>query len=582
MELPTSDNQNGRVVPYTLDMANWSDYPVQDALPRPSSGEVPYVFKDWENYPVNDALPKPKPTDVPYNFDVDIPAVYHGTPEAPKVDENGIEYKERPKEEAPKKVAPKQAVPKKAPVQTSGVAEQYVPDSQMGTASADTPANPSEGWFGDGATGPSDVEQAPMTDPHRSVLQAIMGWDDVPYGKKWNHYLQHGLVGVSKENVDNVTKMASLENKGGLAGAGATYGQELRARETKRRTLMNQWDKLLADWNAGRYTGDEQTLNWFYQVANNLREEIAAEGINPNTLRPPSINAGGFAQGFQKTLADDREKLDWLGGWLEGIQKHAAENPNWLNSIEAQAEFDKLSEYVVINWAQSKGAIADAEKVRAQVETMPQADRQVFDTFMKTFFNANAMAQVMALAEKGDYSALQTVDSMYKLMGMANDHVPMTERDALTNRAVPNQEVSSLMDAAVLGYLTLVKNQENIPPDVAAAVNSYKNARDAYLEYTMQNANVDRQAVWNMAMDQLQMYQDKYNGKVGKLGLNLGGGYQPQRVDRRFGDHLRKWQDADQTSEVMRDARLGIGDMPKRRYDNIPLGNGGRGGGAVR
>lgn len=568
------------VVPYTLDIGNWNDYPVQDALPRPSSGEVPYVFKDWESYPVNDALPRPKSGDVPYNFEADIPAVYHGTPEAPKVDENGIEYKERPKGEAPKEEAPKPTAPKKAPVQTSAMTEQYVPDSQMETESADTPVNPSEGWFG--GTGPSDVEQAPMTDPHRSVLQAIMGWDDVPYGKKWNHYLQHGLVGVSKENVDNVTKMAQLENKGGLAGAGATYGQELRARETKRRTLMNQWDKLLADWNAGRYTGDEQTLNWFYQVANNLREEIAAEGINPDTLRPPSINAGGFAQGFQKTLADDREKLDWLGGWLEGIQKHAAENPNWLNSIEAQAEFDKLSEYVVIGWAQSKGAIADAEKIRAQVETMPQADRQVFDTFMKTFFNANAVAQIMALAEKGDYSALQTVDSMYKLMGMADGHVPMTERDELTNRAVPNQAVSSLMDTAVLGYLTLLKNQENIPLDVAAAVNSYKNARDSYLEYTMQNANVDRQAVWNMAMDQLRMYQDKYNRKVGKLGLNFGWGYQPKRVDRRFGDHLRKWQDADQTAEVMRDARLSIGDMPNRRYDNIPLGKGGRGGGAVR
>jgi len=571
------------VVPYTLDVGNWSDYPVQDALPRPNSGEVPFVVKDWENYPVRDALPRQKSGDVPYNFEADIQPVYHGTPEAPKVDENGIEYKERPKKEAPKKEAPNGGTkPPKTSAPATSYTEKYVPDSQTETATADAPVNPTADWFSGSGNGPSDAEQAPETDPHRSFLQAMMGWDDVPYGKKWNHYLQHGLVGVSKENVDNVTKMASLENQGGLAGAGATYGQELRARETKRRTLMNQWDKLLADWNAGRYTGDEQTLNWFYNVANNLREEIAAEGINPNTLRPPSINAGGFAQGFQKTLADDREKLDWLGGWLEGIQKHAAENPNWLNSIEAQAEFDKLSEYVVINWAQSKGAIADAEKVRAQVETMPQADRQVFDTFMKTFFNANAMAQVMALAEKGDYSAMQTVDSMYKLMGMANNHEAMSERDELTNRAVPNAKVQSLMDAAVLGYLTLLKNQENIPLDVAAAVSSYKNARDSYLEYTMQNANVDRQAVWNMAMDQLQMYQDKYNGKVGKLGLNFGWGYQPKHVDRRFGDHLRKWQDADQTAEVMRDARLGIGDMPKRRYDNIPLGNGGRGGGAVR
>ena len=109
------------VVPYTLNIGNWSDYPVQDALPREKSGEVPFVFKDWENYPVRDALPRPKsgPTDYDLNF-MNLPVMY--TP--PKVDENGIEYKERPKEEAPKKDAPKGGTkPPKTQAQTTSYAE---------------------------------------------------------------------------------------------------------------------------------------------------------------------------------------------------------------------------------------------------------------------------------------------------------------------------------------------------------------------------------------------------------------------------------------------------------------------------
>lgn len=524
-----------------------------------------------------DPIPAPN-----YGIELSAPMVLK-----PPVQKNslGIEIKDPPKEKAttppPAKSGTGKATPPQAPVvpPKSAMTEPY-----KQTAPAEQQAqDPQEfspataGWFDKGAE-EETAPQAPATDPHRSLLGALMGWDDIPYGKKWNHYLQHGFVGVSQQNVDNVTKMAQMENKGGLAGPGATYGQELRAKETKRRTLMNQWDKLLADWNAGRYAGDEQSLNWFYGVANNLRNELAAEGINPNTLRPPSINAGGFAQGFQKYLADDREKLDWLGSWMEQIQQHASQDPNWLNSTAAQAEFDKLSEYVIINWAQSKGAIADAEKVRAQVEAMPKQDRIVFDAFMRNFFDANTLAQVNALAAAGDYSALQTVESFNQLMGMVDRGEPLSKFDKKTGRFTQSDGVSYWLDALTDGYVNLIKNQANIPINIQAAVSSYKNSRDSFLEYTMQNANVDRQAVWDMAMDQLGMYQSKYNSKLPKLGLQWGWGYTPRKVDRGFGDYLKNWQSQVPTSGVMQNARLAYGHVPKPVSTGVPfgVGKGGR------
>ena len=590
-------------IPYNLSMVEPED--LRDDTPVPFKYMPSQAVVANEPSPAREPtrLPEPAPRDLPnqqnpnidpipapdYNVNLDAPQVFKPY-EAPQVDEDGFAIKDDPsvKVDAPKQqqpaaqpkdagkkkeAAPQVAPPPQAPEQKSvPFGDPYTPPQSQAAPSVPQ-GDPFSVW--------GNKEVAPKEDPtdrHRSLLQAIMGWDDVPYGQKWNHYLQHGLVGVSRENLENVTAMANTEKQ----MMGATMGQQLRANEQKRRTLTGEWDKLLRDWNAGRYVGDDSLINLFYNRAQALRDEYEAEGFNPNTLTPPSINPGGFSQGFQKSLSDDREKLDWLGGWMEQIQKHVAEDPDWLNRPEARAEFDKLSEYVIINWAQSKGAIADAEKVRAQVETMPQADRAVFDTFMSKFFNVNAMAQLHALAAKGDYSAAQTVQSFEELMNMANNHESMSELDPTTGKYMPNAKVSGIMNAAVLAYLTLIKNQANIPNDVTAAVSSYKNARDAFQEYVMQNANVDRRAVWDMALDQYNIYKSKYEAKMPRLGLLWGWGVTPRNIDRNMGQHLAQWQNNDKTSTVMQNATLATTPLPKPVRDPMNIGRGGAGGNVRR
>ena len=208
--------------------------------------------------------------------------------------------------------------------------------------------------------------QKPATDEHRTVLQALMGWDDVPFGQRWHHYIQHGFTGMHGQPFQELMQLVQAE--GAPQQNSATYGQELRAKEQHRKSIIGQWDKLLSEWNSGRYaSGDQYTVQEFFNEANRLRNEYANAGYNPNELRRPAINAGGFQQGFQKSLQEDRNKLDWIGGWLNDIQQNVAKNPNWLNSTQAQMYFDKLSEYTILNMAQSRGAIADAEKIRAPV-----------------------------------------------------------------------------------------------------------------------------------------------------------------------------------------------------------------------
>lgn len=435
------------------------------------------------------------------------------------------------------------------------------------------PVDPNTGW--NNVQFQQAMPEVP-TEKHRSLLQAIYGWRDIPYGQKWHHYLQHGVMAPGARSANEIRQNAALEANP-TAAMSRTFGQELRAKEQKRRTLTAEYDKLLADWNRGNYAGaDEQTVKAFYDEVARLRSELAVEGINPNTLRKPSINAGGFAQGFQKSIAQDREKLDWLGGWLDSIQQNIAQNPNWVNSNAAQMEFDKLSEYVILNWAQSKGAIADAEKVRAQVEAMPREDRVVFDRFMKMFFGANTMAQLNSMADAGDRDAMATMNSFYKFLDMAQRGEQLGVTDQFGNIDL-TPEADQALTGALFGYKNLLKNNPNNPIDINTAVTSYKNAREAFLQYTMQNANVDRQAIWNMAKDQFDIYANNYKRKLPQLGLLFGWDYRGPKPDAALGEWLGNWQRGQKANDVMTTAALGYGHMPTPQ-NTRPKGKGGRGG----
>ena len=416
--------------------------------------------------------------------------------------------------------------------------------------------------------------QEPITDPHRTVLQALMGWDDVPFGKRWTHFTQHGFTGM---HGDAFNELMTLVNSEKGNGGGGTYGQELRAKEQHRRSILDQWNKLLSEWNSGKYaSGDAYTVNEFFTEADRLRQEYANAGYNPSELRRPSINAGGFQQGFQKDLQADRGKLDWIGGWLNDIQQNVAHNPNWLDSNQAQMYFDKLSEYTILNMAQSRGAIADAEKIRAQVEAMPRADRLVYDKFMNMFFNTNTVAQVNALANAGNRDAMAFLEDMDNFINLSDEGAGSFGSFDKKGNVQLSDKADHWLNAAMLA-LGRLQGQEDNPIDINTAVTSYKNAKDAFQHYVMQNANVDRQMVWDSALGQYNIYKDMYNRKIPQLGLYWGWEHKGPTLDENFGNYLAQWQNRQPVNSVMRNARLAAGSIPKPIND--PLGNrGGKGG----
>lgn len=411
-----------------------------------------------------------------------------------------------------------------------------------------------------------------------TLFQTLTGKDAIPYGEKWRWYLQHGFTGMHGGLHDELMRQVELEGRG-TGQNSATYGQELRAKEQHRRSILDQWNRLLNEWNTGRYaSGDKYTVEEFFNEAKRLRQEFANAGYNPAELRNPAINAGGFQQGFQKDLQNDRAKLDWLGGWLNDVQQNVAKDPNWLNSTQAQMYFDKMSEYTILNWAQSKGAIADAEKVRAQVEAMPAADRAVYDKFMGMFFNSNHLAQLLSLADAGNHDAVTSLEQFAKFAQLAEQGPGAYGKIDKDGNYVPSNAAEHYGNAAMQAWKNIIKDKKlNVPIDVNSAVTSFKNAREAFQEYTMQNANVDRQMVWNSAVGQYNIYKDMYNRKLPELGLVWGWKHRGPTIDQNFGEYLKQWQMRDPTSAVMQNARLGTRAMPQPVND--PYGKkGGRGG----
>ena len=405
----------------------------------------------------------------------------------------------------------------------------------------------------------------------RTVFQTITGKDPIPYGEKWRWYLQHGFTGMHGGLHQELMNQINAEtNAFGGTGVGGknTYGQELRAQEMKRKTLMQQWDKLLWEWNHGYYSGDEASVSKFNANANRLRNAMIAEGITPELIRDPSINAGGFAQGFQKDISQKRNDLDWLGGWMKTIEDNIAENPDWLNSNQATMEFDKMSEYIILKWAQSKGAIADAEKIRAQVEAMPEEDRKYYNGFMSSFLRGNALLQMNSLAKQGNQHAKELVAEIHRLINYSPDEAKnVVDEDGYGLKSVQNEK--KIMQLIELVRADLAGNNLDLPIDLATALESYKAGKDAFDDYVMKNANVDRKMVWDSAVDQMNINKDAYSRLIKRGGLYQGWDYDGYAPNKELSTRLAEWQANDRTNPVIRNASLTMPSMAGDTDDGL-------------
>lgn len=391
--------------------------------------------------------------------------------------------------------------------------------------------------------------------PHQQKYQTVFNWltRRDPTLTPWTDFVLHGpRTSVAQSNQSDM-EAAQLEQQILAQQQRAAMGQGMLTTpmQRERQRMQRQWDELLADWRRGAYSGTEYTEQAFYDEANRLLANMKAAGMDTSTLRMPSIDAGGFSQGFNKNLSEPLNNLHELDTTMGQIYEKAINNPEWLNSAEANTLFDKLGERVILDLGKSKGAIADAEKVRIQVEMMTPEVRDMYDTIMAKFFSDNNSLMALAQQFDIDLSARKTLDDLAKDIGgekyTTDDKSknPLFEQNFVKILTPNTKEHANFMKGVLDVFGAVKKVGGNVPRDLQAAVQAMQGGIETFREYVMQDAPVNQQLIWDLAQRSRQENIGKFNDWAQKAGKNFGWKYRTSfNPDEGFGEWLRDWQRA--------------------------------------
>lgn len=391
--------------------------------------------------------------------------------------------------------------------------------------------------------------------PRQQKYQTVFNWltRRDPTVSPWTDFVLHGPR-TSRAVSNNGDMQAAqfeqqvLKNQAQNPNANANMNY---AQVRLRQQYQQQWDKLLSDWNHGYYSGNEQTEQEFYDEAERLMSAMEAAGMDTSLLRKPSINAGGFSQGYNKNLADPFNTLTNLDETMGMIWNKAKNNPDWLKTPEATTLFDKLGEKAVLDIAQSKGAIADAEKVRIQVEMMDPTIRKAYDNIMFKFFRDNKGLAALANQYQLTASERQTVNSVINDLSADTANVDKQNRkgdpewNARIRRRFMKGTPEHLETVHAIAHIfnAMRREGDDIPTDLNVMFNAFKNGIDQFNEYVLRDAPVNMGLIWNIANRSRNEALNKYNTWAERNGKRFGWGYKSKfNAPDNFGDQLEAYQ----------------------------------------
>ena len=535
-----------------------------------------------------------QPPSVPLMYPNQPPVIRHGDPNPPTPTDNSrtvSEMNNKPAPLPPKKVS-KPDVSNPSSVQQPGVADPQPPQSEVpfnppaiteapveGETVADNrTAIGSERPYGAGAQPTADTQAQKPTDRYQSIYGALFGNEPYERGKKWISYMEHGMQ--SPVN-DNSMLQRNVANEIALlkANQDKTLGQQQLDMQNrmykndnaevryKKMALFDQRKSLLDKWEKGKFLGDDEKVTQdFFKNLSNIDQILHDEyGVDTRLLDYPSTNPGGFSTQFKRDVTEPTNTALHLSNWMKSIYEQVQRDPNWLNSPEGTEAFDKLGEYAILQEAQSKGAIADAEKVRIQVETMSPTERRMYNNNVRLFLICNQAAQALAQNNKLDHSTLASIQQWDKLMNGIGDYDDDETRDGAKTKRMSRDEYFDEMRKAVkspskylgkkgggyiadtiLGVYAALQNAgQNIPVELQAAVTSMKNGMDMYQQYLMQSAPTNKKLIWNVASRVFDNARQKseYWNRVGGHRYGFGTGHLWNPSNPQFADWLGQWQE---------------------------------------
>lgn len=420
--------------------------------------------------------------------------------------------------------------------------------------------------------------QAPKKtgDKYQSIYGLLFGNEPYDEGKKWISYMEHGMqspvndnsmlqrnvaneIALLKANQDKSIAQQQLDQQNRM------YKNDNAEVRYKKMALFDQRKSLLDKWEKGKFLGDDENVTKdFFDNLNRIDQILHDEyDVDTRLLDYPSTNPGGFSTQFKKEVTDPTNVAINLSSWMKHIYDQVQKDPSWLNSPEGTEAFDKLGEYSILQEAESKGAIADAEKVRIQVETMAPVDRQIYNNAIQQFLLCNQAVQVLAQSNQLDHSTLSSLQEWDRLMNGLADYDDDVKEGGRSQRQSRDEYLQGLRDAmkkpskslgkaggsfiadTILGvYNGLQRAGQNIPIELQAAVSSMKNGMDQYQQYLMQSAPTNKKLIWNVASRVFDRARDKsaFWNRVGGHRYGFGTGHLWNPSNPQFADWLGQYQ----------------------------------------
>lgn len=308
----------------------------------------------------------------------------------------------------------------------------------------------------------------------------------MPPGSKWNETVWNG---VDRENAW-LTQM--LRQKAVESGKGLTMSPIAKQRELSR--ISGQYDKLVAEYLKGNWDDPERAYKDFLTEAERLRKQYAEQGGAYEDLRlPPPVAGGRSSFTTQSRPLKLREQYNFaksvneeLASWLEpdaATGKRKIDDPKFVESKKMY--LDSVYERLLKHIKDSSNTMADAEKQRLQILVLPDNAMDEVVQEVKAF--QQALTGIMSSASAKDWSQNNKgkVNEVIKAMGF----------DASKDKATLGNQLATLGGVIVA---SLARNDE-LPHDVAAALEAAKTQFDTYMKNMMLSASVAPHLVANIS-----------------------------------------------------------------------------------
>lgn len=327
----------------------------------------------------------------------------------------------------------------------------------------------------------------------------------MPPGSKWNETVWQGA------DRENLWLRNMLKQKNGM-DLGIPNAAGIRAREQTRRAILDQYNKLLSEYQKGNWDDPQRAYEDFKQEALRMREQYRKAGLeygaefDPEDLRlPPPVSGGRNTFTTQSRTIKHRDQWNYandvnnkLAQWIATGKIY---DPKFMGSNETSAYLDSAYETLVKYFKESSNAMADAEKQRLQILALPDEAYDEAVTEIQNFQNALAGIMSSASAKEWSQNNMGKVNDVLKAFGF---DPKQTSKGDLADK---------MWTLGGLIVSSLSRNDE-LPHDVAQDLEAAKTQFDTYMKNLMFAANVAPHIVANMAYNLAHTAKNQYNDQA--------------------------------------------------------------------